>query len=155
VAATPSIDTYVIGVFGPTDTDARSNLNQIAVAGGTNSAFLVDTAGDVSAQFLAALNAIRSSQLTCEYAVPAAPAGQDLNYSLVNVDFTNGATKERLIGVADASACGASGGWYYDQNPATGGTPTKIEICPSACSRLEAAKQGSIQIALGCQTKIR
>jgi hypothetical protein len=154
VSGTPSVATFVIGVFGPTDTDARPNLNQIAMAGGTNSAFLVDTSQDVSAQFLAALNEIRGSRLSCEYALPAAPAGQTLDYSRVNVDFTNGGSTERIAAVSDAAACGTGEGWYYDQNPGLA-APTKIMICPATCQRLEAAAQGSVQVALGCETVVR
>ncbi|MGC4091608.1 MAG: VWA domain-containing protein [Polyangiaceae bacterium] len=151
VAASPSISTFVIGVFGPTDTAARQNLNQIAMAGGSGSAFLIDTTQDVTAQFLAALTSIRSSQLSCEYVLPAAPAGQTLDYSKVNVDFSNGGTSERLASVSNADACGSGEGWYYDQMP----SPTKIVICPTTCQRLQAATQGSVQVALGCQTVVR
>lgn len=49
----PRIQTYVLGV-GP----YLDNLNLIAAAGGTNSAYLVGT-GDVASQVLQALNAIR------------------------------------------------------------------------------------------------
>ena len=50
VAATPSIDTFVIGVFGPADValDAPANLDTIAVAGNTTSAYIVDTSQDLS-----------------------------------------------------------------------------------------------------------
>ncbi|MFZ5890228.1 MAG: hypothetical protein ACOY0T_04090 [Myxococcota bacterium] len=154
VSATPSIKTFVIGVFGPEDTDARMNLNQIAMAGGTNAAFLVDTSQDVSAQFIAALNEIRGSRLSCEYLLPAAPSGQSLDYTRVNVDFTNAGTTERLSSVSDGAACGTSEGWYYDQNP-NRAIPTKIVLCPATCSRVEAAAQGSVQVALGCQTVVR
>jgi hypothetical protein len=156
VSGTPSVSTFVIGVFGPTDTDARANLDQIAVAGGTKTAFLVDTSGDVSAQFLAALNQIRASKLACEYLLPEPPAGENLDFTKVNVDFTIGTSTERLLAVSNAAACDAtSGGWYYDQSPANGGVPTKIMICPATCARFDSTQQGTVQIALGCQTKIR
>jgi len=156
VSGTPSVSTFVIGVFGPGDTTAQANLNQIAVAGGTKSAFLVDTSGDVSAQFLAALNQIRATKLACEYLLPEAPSGQTLDFNLVNVDFTTGASTERLLAVSQASACDAtSGGWYYDQDPSMGGVPTKIMICPATCARFESTQQGSVQIALGCRTQVR
>ena len=51
---TPSVRTYVLGV-GPNLDD----LNQIAVAGGTDAAVIVDTNNDVTAQLTEALDAIR------------------------------------------------------------------------------------------------
>src|SRR5450432_2889635 len=72
VAATPSIDTFVIGVFGQADVaqNAPSYLNDIAKAGGTTSAFIVDTTKDVTTQFLAALDAIRGGKLECAFQIP-------------------------------------------------------------------------------------
>ena len=54
--ATGADATFVIGV-GP----SLSALNGIAAAGGTTSAFLVDTSANVNQQFLDAMNAIRNS----------------------------------------------------------------------------------------------
>jgi hypothetical protein len=54
-AAQPSIPTYVIGVFASTDSGARSNLNQLAAAGGTKEAFIVNQAEDVAQQLIDAL----------------------------------------------------------------------------------------------------
>jgi hypothetical protein len=155
VAGTPSVSTFVIGVFGPGDTNAQQNLNQIAASGGTQAAFMVDTSGDVSAQFLTALNKIRASRLACEYLLPEPPVGQNLDFTRINVDFTNGGSRERLAAVSGASACDAAGGWYYDQAPSVSSSPTKIMICPTTCARLQAAQQGTVQVALGCQTVVR
>ncbi len=154
LVAAPSIATFVIGVFGPEDVEARQNLDQIAVAGGTEAAFLVDTSANVTAQFLAALNAIRSNKLSCEYQLPDAPAGQALDFGRINVDFRSGQRTERLPAVADAGSCGAAGGWYYDVAPSTG-APSKILICPTTCARFEGASDASVQVALGCVTEVR
>ena len=64
-AATPKIPTFVIGVGS-----SLSNLNGIASAGGTTSAFLVDTGGNVNQQFLQAMNDIRHAALGCTYSIP-------------------------------------------------------------------------------------
>jgi Mg-chelatase subunit ChlD len=151
----PSITTYVVGVFAPTDTEARGNLNDIAEAGGSESAFLVDTTGNVEEEFLAALDAIRGTGLACEFQIPAPSAGSTLDYSFVNVEFTSGGTTQQLFFVADESACDATtGGWYYDIAPSDG-TPTKIIACPASCSTFQAATDGSVAIRLGCQTVVR
>ncbi len=110
---TPKIATYVIGVGSDAD-----NLDAIAAGGGTGSAFLVDTAGDANAQFLAAMNAIQHSALGCQYVIPQ-PTSGTLNFSEVNVVYTpGGGSAETIPNVANAAACPATGNaWYYD-NPA-------------------------------------
>src|SRR5450432_2228878 len=90
VAATPSIDTFVIGVFGPDDValGAPGNLDTIARDGGTMSAFIVDTTQDVTAQFLAALDAIRGGKLDCAFQIPQPKNGGTLVYQEVNVNLS-------------------------------------------------------------------
>jgi Mg-chelatase subunit ChlD len=159
VAATPSISTFVIGVFGKADVvdGAPDNLNKIALAGGTNSAFIVDTQKDVTAQFVSALDTIRGSHLGCEFQIPQPGAGQTLEYAQVNVTYTNAGKSSYVYYVGSASACDAtSGGWYYDvpPDPPESGTPTKIIACPTTCSTFQAATdQASVGIALGCMTQ--
>jgi hypothetical protein len=150
-SATPSISTFVIGVFGPEDVDAPANLNSIAAGGGTERAFIVDTSQNVSEQFLLALNQIRGKQLSCDFLIPAPADGRTLDYGFVNVDFTQGTSKTRLYKVADAAACGAGGGWYFD-DPAM---PTRIIVCPESCVLIENATQSSVEIQLGCKTDVR
>ena len=55
--------------------------------------------------------------------------------------------------VANAAACGPSGGWYYDDDR----NPTRIFLCPAACTRLQDAAQASsgaagIEVQFGCDT---
>ena len=84
VAQTPKILTFVIGVGTET-----ANLNGIAMAGGTGSAFIVDTSQNVSQQFLTALNKIRGAALGCQYKIPDTPGRrQRRTSSKVNVQFT-------------------------------------------------------------------
>ena len=148
--AMPAISTFVIGVFAPEEaTVAQQNLDALATAGGTGKAFIVDTGQDVTMGFLAALNTIRITGLSCEYAIPRPASGQ-LDYGLVNVRFTSGAGQTSTIGYAGA-ACTGRGGWTYDVNPSTG-TPTKIVICDSTCNAFKADTRASVSIQLGCKT---
>ncbi|HEX6765747.1 MAG TPA: hypothetical protein VF103_09730 [Polyangiaceae bacterium] len=151
VAASPSVRTFVIGVFGPDDTDAQTNLDTIARGGGTDAAFIIDTSDNVSEQFLAALDEIRGTSLTCEFQIPAPSSGQTLDYGLVNVDYAQGTQKTRLYKVADAAACGSDGGWFYDDASA----PTRIVLCPTNCQTAQAATDASVEIQLGCKTDVR
>ena len=158
VQGTPSISTFVIGVFGQADVlaGAPDNLNEIAQSGGTKAAFIIDTQKDVTAQFVSALDTIRGSHLACEFQVPQPGAGQTLNFAEVNVKYTNAGSSSYVYYVASASACDpTTGGWYYDVLPKDG-TPTKIIACPTTCSTFQAATdQASVGIALGCQTVVK
>ncbi|MDB4936148.1 MAG: hypothetical protein JWP87_3120 [Labilithrix sp.] len=157
VGGTPSIKTFVIGVFKDADkATATSNLDAIAAGGGTNKAFIVTTGGNVAADFQKALDTIRGSALPCEYAIPKSEGGlQDLDK--VNVQHTDGAGKKEVLAYKkDAAGCGTSAGWYYDVDPATGGTPTKIILCASTCNTVK-SESGSakIDILLGCKTVVK
>ena len=150
------IQTFVIGVFSPADITqgARGNLDQIATAGGTEQAFVVDSSQDVTAQFLEALSAIRGDRLGCEFQVPASDQGRDVDFDRVNVDFTSGSTTTRIPRVNGQNSCDpARGGWYYDVEP-TAGDPQRIIICPKSCSDFASASDASVQIELGCLSEI-
>jgi hypothetical protein len=137
----PSIPTYVLGM-GP----ALTTLNDIARAGGTGNAFLVDPN---SRQALAqALNAIRGAAAPCEYVLPN-PANVDP--TKVNIEFTPpGGRSTRLPNVGDASRCSASGGWYYD-NPQA---PRRAILCPVSCSSSNVSTGGQVDVILGCATVV-
>jgi hypothetical protein len=151
-AAAPSISTYVVGVFGPAETQARTNLNAWAKAGGTQTAFIVDPTRDVTAQFLDALDKIRSGSIACEYKVPEAPVNSNLDYDRVNVALIEGTKSTNFLYVGDASRCDrASLGWHYDVAP-TQGTPTKIVVCPQGCDALKMTDQGRVEVRVGCTT---
>ncbi len=142
--ATPKVTTFVIGVGS-----SLSNLNGIAAAGGTTSAFVVDTNNNVNAQFLAAMNAIRNSS-SCTYQIPI-PADGTPNFMQVNVVYTpSGGQATTIPNVPNKAACPATGdGWYYDNTAA----PTSIILCTSTCGTVSAS--GSVNIALGCNTVIQ
>jgi hypothetical protein len=143
----PPIKTYVIGV-GP----QLNNLNQIAAAGGTGQAFLIDTnntAAAVAAQFTAALGKI-AAPITCNYTIPT--TGKTPDFGAVNVQSRVGASgsPQLVLKVPDAAGCGTTGGWFYDTNT---GTPTKITLCPSTCSPLTNTEGSQLQILIGCATQ--
>jgi hypothetical protein len=136
---------YVLGVGSN-----LSNLNQIAAAGGSGIAYLVD-GGDVAARVLDALSAIRGTALPCGFVIPDAPAGQTLNYDQVNVVQTNDdGSRHPLYNVPDAASCdGASGGWFYEPADA----PERITLCDASCSAVKSeSRSGAIEFALGCGT---
>lgn len=148
LAGPHAIQTFVIGVG-----DSLLSLNLVAQAGGTNQAFLVDTAGDVAQAFGDALEQIRGAAAACVFGIPAQnAAGMSINPGLVNVSYTAaGASSSTLVmqtSMGDAQSCDAAGGWYYDDPLA----PTRIELCAATC---DALSRGSIQVEFGCKTSVR
>ncbi len=143
VAQTPKILTFVIGVGTET-----ANLNGIAAAGGTGSAFIVDTSQNVSQQFLTALNKIRGAALGCQYKIPIPQGGGNVNFQQVNVQFTPSAGKSIVVPyVSDKSKCPASGNaWYYDN----ASNPTEILLCTTTCGTVSAG--GTVDVLTGCET---
>jgi hypothetical protein len=142
LAGTPPIRTYVLGV-GP----SLGNLNQIAVAGGTTKAYLVESGG--STDLINALNEIRKGTLTCDYQIPVIP-GKPLDLKLVNIKVRVGpppATPQLISKVDDASQCGATqGGWYFDNNA----SPTKITLCPATCDPMLKTTGSGLDVLIGC-----
>jgi hypothetical protein len=155
----PSISTFVIGVFAPTDVDSPTNLHTIALAGGTGLAFIVDTGGNVTKEFQDALTAIRGSALlSCDLKLPAEGTTEKLAYSRVNLELVPASgARRQLVYVSNETGCaGAQGtGWYYDADPAAGGTPTKITVCPDVCQEFQGSVGASLNLQIGCQTIVR
>lgn len=139
----PPVRTYVVGLV------AGYNLNTIARAGGTNTAFLIDEA-DITQSFVTTLLNISTNPLGCEYEIPV-PTDQTLTVdpSKVQVVYTPAVGGAEEIPKAESAAdCTGStnGGWYYD-NPTS---PSKILVCPCTCSRFGA---GKVDIRLGCEPR--
>lgn len=154
VSGSPSVWTYVVGVFGPDETEARANLDAWANAGGTGQAFIVDPQQDVAAQFLEALEKIRGGVLACEYQIPPARNGGALDFNAVNVALVVDQEVTDFRYVASPDRCSlAALGWYYDVDPSSGEVPSKISVCGEACALLQATSNGRVEVRLGCLTK--
>ena len=142
VAGTPKVLTFVIGVGS-----LQANLNQLAAAGGTGSAFSVDTNKNVVAQFEAALKTIQGKALGCAYSIPVPKDGKPIDYTKVNVQVTVGGAASTLLYVDSEAKCDpVKGGWHYD-NPTT---PTKILLCKTSCDALSKDDTAKVDILLGC-----
>jgi len=138
LAGTPSIPTYVLGLGN------ISGLNQMAMAGGTGEAFVVDDPMQVQA-VVEAMNAIRGLALPCEYRVPAPSMGA-FNKDLVNLNWTLNGSTTTVPFVGDASGCDrAPMGWHYDDANA----PSQLIACPSTCAAFKSSG-GDVSVALGC-----
>jgi hypothetical protein len=151
-AAMPSIPTYIIGVLDPGQA-SDADLNQLAMAGGTGTAFPVSATADLGASFLTTLNEIRGKALPCAFVIPT-PAGNFIDYGKVNVrhNSTSGPTDLLYVGSADHCDAG-KGGWYYDVDPKMG-KPTQVQICASSCRSFKTDPGGSVELRFGCLTRI-
>ncbi len=157
LAGSPSVKTFAIGVFAPVDVaSGTAAIDQIAAAGGTSQGFVVNTSGgNVEAAFVSALNSIRTASLPCAYEIPLPESGVP-DYTRVNVEYISGAgATTTLPYVASASRCPADGGWYYDQDPTSGATPSSIQVCPTTCSTVAGDPNGRVEVVIGCVTIAR
>jgi Mg-chelatase subunit ChlD len=152
--ATPSIPTFVIGVFAPDEMAAAStNLDALAQAGGTGSAVVINTNQNVTQALQAALDQIRTTAVACEYKIPPPTSGA-IDFGKVNVQVTSTGGAVTTIGyVRGRAGCDAArGGWYYDVDPDTGGTPTSIIACDATCSQFRGDVTVRVDVVLGCKT---
>jgi hypothetical protein len=151
---TPSVSTYVIGVFRAAQLAARKlTLDMMAAAGGTGESFVLSVGNDLSQRFLQAINQIRGTALGCEFLIPP-PSKGTIDFDRVNVRYSGPAGNEDLRYVASEDRCDpARGGWYYDVPPATG-RPTRVRLCPATCGKVKDTAGVSIQLRFGCKSKV-
>jgi hypothetical protein len=137
------IKIYVLGVGR-----ALQNLDQIAAAGGTDRAYLVE-GGNVQQSVLEALNGIRAAaSIPCQLTIPPSSDGE-LNYNEVNIGVCNGTgTPQPTFHVGDVDGCGADGGWYYD-DPSR---PESIHLCEVSCATVN-QPGASLFYSVGCATQ--
>jgi hypothetical protein len=146
--------TFVIGVFQPGDGASINNVNAIAAAGGTQQAVTIDASGEVEAEFLEALRAIREGSLACQFQIPESDTL--LDYFSVNLQFDTGASRQQLGFVQNEASCASSpNSWHYDVDPNGVTKPSAIQVCPDVCDQFRATPTGSITLQLGCQTILR
>ena len=99
-------------------------------------------------------NTIRGNALPCDYALPVPKSGTP-DYDKMNVQYTSPTGQKTVFpNKKGAAACDAGGGWYYDVDPSTGGSPTKIVLCPTTCNDVK-AKGGQVDVVVGCKTQVR
>ena len=141
-----AIETYVLGV-GP----ALQNLHQIAEAGGTREAYLVES--DSRAAILDALNQIRGEAVVpCELDIGASRFEDGLDYDQVNLIYSDAACEQNTVAnVGSADGCDQqAGGWYYDD----AGAPTTIVLCPATCDDVS-VPGAQLLFSIGCRTIVQ
>jgi hypothetical protein len=161
--AASGVKTFIIGETGAT----LANLERYASSGGAapHSDFCGNgptpchywDVGDGKPAALASALASIVGQATvahpvpCTYKVPAPPAGQTLDPTLVNVSFKDGNGSANGVYKVDSKAkCDAKlGGWYYDSTAA----PSEILLCEATCSAVTTAKDANVSVEFGCASR--
>ncbi|HEX6275588.1 MAG TPA: vWA domain-containing protein [Polyangiaceae bacterium] len=156
-AVSADIPTYVIGVANPplTDDDGMMapetvmNLSAVAVAGGTERAYIIDTGNPAQTQmaFSAAVNEIRGTSISCELRIPPIPDGRQFERDKVAVTYTSGGA---TIDLTYDSTCAAPNSWHYDDPLA----PTQIVLCDSTCDTVQAAADATLDVTFTCNSVI-
>jgi len=142
--ASAGISTYVLGV-GP----ALDNLNKIAAAGQTRSAYLVAKGG--TSDIVKALGSIRSdAMIPCAMQVPGSGT-VPVDFMKVNIVYGDASCKVTTFSYVEtpAKCSGQTGGWYYD-NPMA---PKQINLCGPTCEQVKAAG-GQLVVTVGCMTQV-
>ncbi len=139
----PFVLTYVIGVGGTTNT-----LDLLATTGGTNKAHILS--GNFGQALVDALTQIRAVA-SCSFLLPVPPSGEAFTPSKVNLSFMpSGGAPEVIPLAVNESACPSVGlAWYYDAS-----SPTRMKLCPGACSQVTADPAGAVTVTYGCATVV-
>jgi hypothetical protein len=96
---------------------------------------------------------ISGSKLACEWQIPAPPPGKTFTPSQTNIAYGGTAGQRQIPWVDSASACASAKdgwAWFYDDNT----RPTKISVCPEACTAIQGDAMAKIDIYFGCPTVI-
>ncbi|WP_437580790.1 vWA domain-containing protein [Sorangium sp. So ce887] len=153
-ARASGISTFVIGVENPPVEDAPAsleNLRDIAAAGNTGEAFIIDTgnAAQTSAAFKEAINEIRGAAVSCTIPIPPPPDGRSFDKQKVDVKYTSAVSSTPTTLVYD-QACAAAGTWRYD-DPAN---PTAIVLCDDTCAVVQSEVEVSLGVDFTCEDVI-
>jgi hypothetical protein len=123
-------------------------LNTIASMGGTGSSINLtsSTPANLGTNLTNALTDILDDVLSCDITIPN--AGQ-VDPALISAEYLpNGVTPATaLTKVTNAAACGTGNKFYLDNNT----NPTKITLCPSTCTTVQADANAVVNIIGGCQ----
>lgn len=166
--AKSGIPTYVIGMSRDVD---PTNLNMIAVAGGTDHAFIIDELGTpqkTQEELRAVLESVRSVQPPCNILMPKAPTGETFEKQRVNVEYVSSSGEKQPLYYAGPLAAKMGGSqlscpnagppapanpwfWSYDDED----NPTQIVLCKSACNMTSGDASGRVNVAYGCVIRIK
>lgn len=148
----PSVRTFTVGMQGA----SFGSLDQIAQAGGSPKSFNVGSGATAQQALIQALDEVRAGVISCEYTLPIPPASEGtLDLESVELQFTPGKNDPTLTikKVADASACGATTGGYYYDDPKD---PSRVVLCPASCTAVRGGTlDAKVDLVFGCIKQTR
>ncbi|WP_437737777.1 vWA domain-containing protein [Sorangium sp. So ce1335] len=152
-ALADGIPTYVIGVANPPLEGAPEtveDMNEVAVAGGTEHAYLIDTGNPAATTdaFKAAVDAIRGAAVSCTVAIPPAPDGRTFDAQKVRVRYTSGDGDPTAL--TYDQDCATERAWRYDSPE----NPTQIVLCDSTCAAIQADPEAALGVDFTCEDVI-
>ncbi|HWA77471.1 MAG TPA: vWA domain-containing protein [Polyangiaceae bacterium] len=152
-AVAGTIPTYVIGVANPPiqgAPDTVTNLTQVAMAGGTDHAYIIDTGNptQTAATFKATIDSIRGAAISCDAKIPPAPTGSTFDKQKVAVTYTSSGAMTPLT--YDAS-CMMANSWHYDD----AANPQHVVLCPNTCTTIQSDPNGALSVEFSCKTQIQ
>ena len=158
--------TYVIGILDngmaclvDVNKPNQTDLDSMAMSGGTDAALIVQAAADAATQFLAAITNIQNKTvLPCEYSIPPPQDMMPIDFNKVNVTYTPGPNAPNAGQKQDVLQAPERERLRSDQ-PAAG--TTTIPRAPRRSSsairdvqrRCRRDTGGSVSVVLGCVTK--
>ncbi len=148
----PSIQTFVIGVGAN-----LGFLNEVAAAGGSGSALLVDVGANTSSDsFVRALDGIRRSALGCDFAPPRNYDPAVVNINRAFFTFTENQKEIVFPEVPSEMDCSADGGfgWYFtNPNQTADGGSNVIRLCKGSCDYFIGGATGTARVRYACSTQ--
>lgn len=153
-ALSAGIQTYFIGLTDAQGTNLhQESMDTYAQSGGTERAYYIKDGPSAAADLARTLSAVRGKAIACDFPLPEATSSQQhIDPSLVNVTYTSGAaTDTDFTKVLDPANCETSTSWYYDDEA----KPTRILLCPSACSLVSSDPKAEFRILVGCASVVK
>ena len=137
------VPVYVIGVGS-----ALEQLDLIADAGGTGSAFVVDIEDPEQTRtaLLEKVRQIQDQQVSCDLTITPPPDGENLDPQKVNVHLST-EHGTRILG--HNQSCANDVGWRYDDAD----FPQVISLCKKSCALVQSSLDGGVEVAFGCETE--
>jgi hypothetical protein len=174
--AATGIKTFVVGVPGSEDPqgamyDPMYKLSLVAQAGGTSKTGCTAVSGtsngnqvnprgtychydmtqstNFAADLVSTIGVIAGQAISCDYKVPAAPAGQTIDPNKTNMIYDDGNGNTYLVLPNQSPTCDR--GWHF-----TDSTNTAITVCQITCDLLKASTNPNAKITLvfGCDTPV-
>lgn len=137
------IRTFVIGISPGV---SQSTIDTIAIAGGTQAGYLVNSGPNLQSELQTALRQVRINTYQCYFDLPPPGAFDPSNPTVTRFPPGVGANVT-LTQVTNLAACGASQtSYYYDNNI----SPTRFILCPKTCEFMSDNPGYNLQYKVNC-----